>query len=220
MKKILFVFLVVVLTAGCKKELYDHGDSLTDIDENVYETVIIGDQEWMAENLRTTKYSNGDPIPLETDVATWISLTTGAYCWYDNNNTNETPYGKLYNWYVVADNRNVCPVGWHVASDAEFTVLTDYLGGESVAGNKMKSISNWNNNGNGTNESGFNAFPGGYCYESGSFCCTGGYYGYWWSSSEANANKAWGRGLRSDGFSIHIGPDNKDKGYSVRCIKD
>jgi len=130
-------------------------NTVTDIDGNVYNIVVIGTQTWMKENLKVTKYKNGDAIQNVTNNSTWSSLTTGAYGDYDNTPSNSTTYGRLYNWYVVNDSRGVCPTGWHVPTDLEWNTLTTYLGGESVAGGKMKSTTGWYNNGNGTNTSGF-----------------------------------------------------------------
>ena len=111
--------------------------TVTDIDGNVYRTVKIGTQVWMAEKLKTTRYRNGDPIPNVTDNPQWISLKTGALCWYKNDEANKATYGSLYNWFAVADSRNIAPVGWHVPSDEEWTTLTTCLGGEFFAGGKL-----------------------------------------------------------------------------------
>ena len=115
-------------------------DSITDIrDHQKYHVVKIGEQWWMQENLNTATYMNGDPIPNITNSGTWAGLSTGARCYYNNDSTNYSPaYGALYNWYTVTDLRGLCPAGWHVPTDAEWTTLTSYLGGESVAGGKMK----------------------------------------------------------------------------------
>ena len=108
--------------------------SVTDIDGNTYRTIVIGEQEWMAENLMVEHYANGDWIPNVTNDAQWGNLSTGAWCYYNNDPQFECPYGKLYNWYTVADPRNVCPTGWHVPTDAEYTILTNYLGGAGPVG--------------------------------------------------------------------------------------
>ena len=144
---ILVMCFALIQTNSCKKA-DETRTSLTDIDGNDYKTVTIGTQVWMVENLKTTKYNDGTAIPNITDNTSWAALTTGAYC--DNINTPSisTTYGRLYNWYAVDNNagtkvasnggKNVCPTGWHVPSDAEWTTLTTYLGGESVAGGKLK----------------------------------------------------------------------------------
>jgi len=139
--------------------------SVTDIDGNVYQTVKIGNQWWMMENLKVTSYRNGEAIPNVTDTTEWYNLTTGAYCYYDNDAYNTTIYGRLYNWYSINDSRSIAPTGWHVPTDEEWTTVINYLGGESVAGGKLKEngTTHWTSPNNGaTNESGFSALPGGY----------------------------------------------------------
>lgn len=130
----------------------------------------------MAQNLRTTKYKNGDAVPNVSNNFDWSNLGSGAYCWYTNSNGFEQPYGKLYNWYAVIDSRGLCPTGWHVPSDAEWTTLTDYLGGTSIAGGKMKetSTTHWISPDSGaTNESGFTGLPGGNRNSDGTFLFLG-----------------------------------------------
>jgi uncharacterized protein (TIGR02145 family) len=201
-------------------------NTITDVDGNIYKTVIIGKQQWMAENLKTTKYSNGTIIPNETDSSQWSNLTTGAWSYYNNDSSNNTKYGKLYNWYAISPitngNKNVCPWGWHVPSDADWTVLTDYLGGEGIAGGKMKEVdtTNWTYpNIDATNISLFTALPGGF-RGSGSFSSIG-YGGIWWSSTEAGINNAWHRGLsRGNGMLVRDQFNYKGFGFSIRCVKD
>jgi uncharacterized protein (TIGR02145 family) len=192
-------------------------------DGYTYASIVLGNgQEWMAENLRTTTYRNGDPIPNVTDPNQWSALTIGAWAHCDNNSQYENPYGKLYNWYAVGDPRNVCPTGWHVPTDAEYTLLTDYLGGEPVAGGKMKSTGTqyWQSpNTDATNESGFSGLPGGIRLNGGIFDSIGN-YGCWWSSTESNTSSAW---LRYLDYTIGYVPRyNSDKkaGFSVRCLRD
>jgi uncharacterized protein (TIGR02145 family) len=198
-----------------------------------YATVVLGNgQEWMAENLRTTTYANGDPIPNVTDGNAWIQLTTGAWAHYENNASYENPYGKLYNWYAVADPRNVCPAGWHVPTDAEWNTLVGYLdptyypnanGSQSVtAGGKMKStgMQYWILNEGATNESGFSGLPGGgRNLDNGNFYSLGS-YGYWWSASESGAEFAWFRYLTNDDAVIGRGSIYDRYGFSVRCLRD
>jgi uncharacterized protein (TIGR02145 family) len=189
-----------------------------------YASVVLGNgQEWMAENLRTTTYANGDPIPNVTDNGAWTQLTTGAWAYYENNVSYENPYGKLYNWYAAADPRNVCPAGWHVPTDAEWAVLTDYLGGENVSGGKMKSTGTqyWNApNSGATNESGFSGLPGGYRLSlNGNFNSLGN-LGYWWSASESDAELAWYRLLDYTNAVISRVNFYKRLGFSVRCLRD
>ena len=189
-----------------------------------YTSIVLGNgQEWMAENLRTTTYANGELIPnVTTDGTQWSNLTTGAWAHYNNDNQYENPYGKLYNWYTVADPRNVCPTGWHVPTDEEYTLLTDYLGGEPVAGGKMKSTGTqyWlSPNTDATNESGFSGLPGGYRNYGGSFNDVG-YSGNWWSSSELGTLSAWFRCLDYEYGGVIRETDGKTIGFSVRCLRD
>lgn len=190
-------------------------------DGQSYKIVKIGDQWWMAENLRASIYNNGDPIPNVTDNTVWDNLTSSAYCWYDNNeSTYKNPYGALYNWYAV-NNARLCPVGWHVPTDEEWTILTTFLGGEIDAGGKLKEAGtdHWTNPNDGaTNEVGFSALPGGYRTPNFSFGNIG-LAGYWWSSSEDE--NSWGFS-RSMGYDISFVSRNwglKTIGTSVRCVK-
>jgi uncharacterized protein (TIGR02145 family) len=191
--------------------------SVTDIDGNVYPTVHIGTQVWMAANLKTTRYRDGTTIPNVTNGTTWSGLTTGAWANYDNNAANDATYGKLYNWYAVADSRNICPAGWHVPTDAEWTVLSNFLATD--VGFKMKSTSGWDNNGNGSNASGFNGLPGGVRNPNGTFA-TVGRSGYFWSSSEFNSDYAWYRYLGSGNRDLGRVSNDKSFGFSVRCLRD
>jgi uncharacterized protein (TIGR02145 family) len=183
-------------------------------------SVKIGNQVWMVENLNVDHYRNGDPIPTGLSNAQWESTTQGAYAIYNDDPANEKIYGKLYNWFAVNDSRGLCPAGWHVPSDDEWTLLTLSLGGEKVAGGKMKSISGWDTPNTGaTNSSGFNAFPGGYRYFIGTYSAIGG-YGYWWSRSENYSYDAWYRLLYYDYPDVGRLDYYKQYGFSVRCIKD
>ena len=198
--------------------------TVTDLDGNIYHTLRIGTQTWMVENLSVSKYRNGDLIPAITNNSDWVVLTSGGYCWYNNDIANKPIYGALYNWYTVADNRNIAPIGWHVASDAELSVLTTYLGGESVAGDKMKETgtSHWIiPNSGATNESGFTGLPGGLrSYSSGAFLNMGT-NGYYWSTTDSDTIRAWDRELfhnQDNCFRYYF--DSKHYGFSVRCVKD
>ena len=201
-------------------------DCIKDVDGNVYKTVTIGTQTWMAENLKVSKYNDGTTIPNITDNTQWQNNTTGAWSYYKNDVVNNAKYGKLYNWYAVSKtsngNKNVCPTGWHVPTDAEWTVLTYYLGSESVAGGKMKEVgtTSWNSpNTSATNTSLFSALPGG--GRSGSGGCNGiGSYGNWWSSTEYSADDAWDRYLHNNNGDADRDDDDKGAGLSVRCLKD
>jgi len=182
-----------------------------------YSTVQIGDQCWFTENLRTTTYLNGEAIPQNLSDGDWSSTTSGAMAFY-----NDGPaYGGLYNWYAVDDARGLCPSSWHVPTDAEWTILTDHLGGASVAGGQMKTNYGWFNGGNGTNSSGFSGLPGGYRSNDGSFS-NAGYYGYWWSSSP-NGSNAWYRDLNYaslNGEDVGRSSSSRRLGFSVRCVRD
>ena len=192
--------------------------TVTDIDGNVYQTVTIGTQVWLAENLKTTKYNDGTSIPNEMNGTTWAGLTNGAYCWNNNDENYKNIYGVLYNWYAVKTGK-LCPAGWHMPKDAEWTTLTNYLGGESVAGDKMKTISGWYSNGKETNTSEFSALPGGARGSSGTFWGIG-YHGLWWSSTEYSLSNAWHRHLGSNLSHIDRGNSDEKEGYSVRCVRD
>ncbi|PIS29553.1 MAG: hypothetical protein COT43_03570 [Candidatus Marinimicrobia bacterium CG08_land_8_20_14_0_20_45_22] len=208
---------------GSAKLFYIHEPgTVTDIDGNVYQTVKIGNQWWMAENLKVTHYRNGEAIPNITDNTAWSNLSTGALCDYNNDVNNVVTYGRLYNWYAVNDSRNIAPTGWHVPTDAEWTILTNYLGGESVAGGKMKETgtTHWYGPNTGaTNESGFLALPGGYRYYSGTYYGVGD-YGYWWSATESDSYGAWSRNLGCSGSGVDRGSNGKRSGFSVRCVGD
>lgn len=202
-------------------------NNISDVEGNTYKTVIIGTQTWMAENLKVSKYSEGTTIPNITDNTQWQNNTTGAWAYYNNDAANNAKYGKLYNWYAVSKttngNKNVCPTGWHVPTDAEWTVLTDYLGGESVAGGKMKEVgaTSWNSpNTDATNTSLFTGLPGGYRDYDGNYDGIGG-LGGWWSSTESGTNDAWGRGLDyGNGNANRDDSGSKRYGLSVRCLRD
>ena len=187
-----------------------------------YATVQIGDQCWFAENLRNENYENGDAIPAGLSDSDWTNTVSGASAVYGENASNLEVYGRLYNWYAVDDGRGLCPSGWHVPSDGEWYVLTDHLGGESVAGGQMKSTYGWPGGGNGTNSSGFTGLPGGYrkgVNFIGNFY-NAGYFGYWWSSSPSGSN-AWYRSLDANfenvNRSSYLSPRS---GFSVRCVRD
>lgn len=193
-----------------------------------YTSFVLGNgQEWMAENLRTTNYANGDIIPNVTVPIEWKFLTTGAWVHYNNDSLYENTNGKLYNWYAVVDQRKLCPSGWHVPTDAEFTLLTDYLGGEAVAGDKMKSTGNqyWlNQNQGATNISGFSGLPSGICDDQGNFSLLGS-SGAWWSSSSYDDPStiflgAWLYALTDIYTIISRTIHSKTQGYSIRCLKD
>jgi len=197
---------------------------LTDIDGNTYHQIVIGTQTWMAENLKVTQLNDGTDIQLATTPATWSTISTPGYCWYNNDETTfKATYGALYNWHAV-NTAKLCPSGWHVPSDAEWTILTDFLGGLDVAGGKLKKDGTnfWiNPNTGATNESLFSAMPGGYrTYRAeGSFCHA---YddGTWWSSTPASGTTAWSRAMLYNSAAVLTPVNEKNYGVSVRCIKD
>ena len=198
------------------------GQTVVDIDGNHYRLVTIGKQTWMSENLKVTHYRNGDEIQYIEDSDTWSRLNSGAYCVYDSTSSNIKVYGLIYNWYAVMDKRNLCPVGFHVPSDAEWTELTEFVGGELVAGGKLKEKgrSHWRSpNSKATNESEFTALPGGFRNYDGVFYDMG-YYGFWWTSTKSNAGLAWGRGMYYFYGDVNRDNDECTDGFSVRCIKD
>jgi uncharacterized protein (TIGR02145 family) len=196
---------------------------ITDIDGNIYNTVNIGTQVWMSENLKTTKYRNGELIGTTTPATKDIfGESTPKYQWaYGGNESNVATYGRLYTWYAVTDSRNVCPTGWHLSSEAEWLTVVDYLGGEDVAGDKMKEAgtTHWKSpNVGATNESGFSALPGGYRGYDNEFGDIGN-FGIWWSSTEAD-NDAWCYQIGYDYSGIYFCNATKKVGFSVRCLRD
>jgi uncharacterized protein (TIGR02145 family) len=186
-------------------------------------TIQIGTQKWMSKNLDVAFYRNGDPIPQVTDPTAWAGLTTGAWCYYNNDPIEGYKYGKLYNWYAVNDPRGLAPQGWHIPSDAEWTTLETTLGGSSVAGGKMKEpgTHNWTFHNTGAdNSSGWAGLPGGDRTSNGSFGGIGK-SGKWWSSTELLTSSAWYRGLDgSNGDLTRDGYGGKRSGFSVRCLRD
>jgi len=196
--------------------------SLTTATALNYPSVLIGAQYWMEKNLEVTTYRNGDPIPYVTDANAWAALTTGAWCYYNNDPANGSLYGKLYNWYAVNDPRGLAPTGWHVSTDDEWTTLSTTLGGDAVAGGKMKvaGTTRWTTPNTGAdNSSGFAGLPGGIRDNNGTFSNVG-YNGYWWSSTGEDATLAWYRFLFYNSGNILRWGFNKRHGFSVRCLRD
>lgn len=191
--------------------------------DNAFGEVRIGNQIWMAQNLNTTQFSNGEIIPEAKTAKEWRiagDKKQPAWCYYDNNTKNGEKYGKLYNWYAVADARNICPTGWHVPSDSDWKEIIEYLGDHSVAGGRMKSKNSWKfPNANATNESNFNGLPAGFRDNDGTFSIMG-YNGAWWSATEANEFSTWFRYLDYANGDAYRGAHNKRNGASVRCLKD
>ncbi len=217
-----------------------------DIDGNFYSTVIIGEQEWMAENLKTTKYRNGIPIEYPgTNNNAWENNSIGAYGWQENDISWKESYGALYNWHAVNNSNGLCPTGWHMPSDAEWDELKDYLVAQGFpnsnaingAGNALKSCRQvssplggdcatsehprWDYHSThfGTDEFGFSALPGGFRYIDGSYYTTG-VYGYWWTATEGSSSEAWGRRLFHVSGEIQRYIFDRNFGFTVRCVKD
>lgn len=200
-------------------------NTITDIEGNVYAIVTIGTQTWMAENLKTTKYNDGTNIPLVTSSTTWGTLSTPAYCWLNNDEaTYKATYGALYNWYAINTGK-LCPSGWHMPSNTEWTTLQDYLGGQSIAGGKLKETgtTHWNSPNTGaTNEVNFTALPGGGRGGAGEFNPTGN-YGYWWTANGHSVDPlyAWGFILPYNSAAVtRADYYYKRDGFSVRCLKN
>ena len=198
---------------------------LLDLDGNKYDIVTIGAQVWMKQNLNTSRYNNGTAIPNVTDNATWTGLSTGARCYYNNDSvTYSSTYGALYNWYTV-NTGNLCPTGWHVPTNSEWTTLITYLGGESIAGGKLKEagLAHWQSpNANATNETGFSALPCGNRFYDPSTYFNIGEYGYWWCSAETGTvNPLYmGMNYNSGYVSTYASYNGYKYGISVRCLKD
>ncbi len=186
-------------------------------------TVTICSQNLAVKNLDVDRYRNGDPIPKITDNAAWVALTTGAYCYYNNDSaTYAATYGKLYNWYAVNDSRGLAPAGWHIPTDAEWTILSTCLGGDAVAGGAMKEAGtvHWTSPNTGaTNSSGFTGLPGGFRNTDGTFAGVST-NGYWWSSTEDNTANAWDRQLVYTDGNFYRFSNLKLHGFSIRCLRD
>jgi uncharacterized protein (TIGR02145 family) len=215
--------------------IFTNGGGVTDADGNTYATVVIGSQEWMAENLKTTKFRNGAAIPNVQPSANWRNLTSAAWCNYNNNPDRDAVYGKLYNFYAVTDSRQICPSGWHVPTDAEWTTLmrtidpfaNPALGNSGFTGGMMKTTGTLQT-GNGlwmfpnaeaSNGSGFSGLPGGRRLQDGNFSPLG-FDGYWWTATENGALNAFGRALYYGLGACNRLVNPKRNGLAVRCVKD
>lgn len=230
-----FCYLLVIMLTSCLPKASTKivtNSTVTDIDGNVYQTVTIGTQTWMVENLKTTHFNDGTTIPLVTDNTAWANLSTPGYCWYDNNVVVfKNTYGALYNWFAVNTGK-LAPVGWHVATDDEWTTLTDYvtshLGTSPNVAKAIASTTNWADYDDETgtigcnlslnNSSGFSALPGGYRNENGFYGIAQS--GFWWSATNDNTNFAWSRDMNYIDDEIDRVGFYKPAGFSVRCIKD
>ncbi len=222
---LLIMGVMLILAASCKKKnsIENVVLTVTDIDGNFYHTVTIGSQVWMIENLKTMHYSNGDVISHVTDNAEWVGLSAGAYSDYSNNSGNAPIYGRLYNFYAVTDLRKIAPAGWHVPAENEWTILITYLGGDSIAGGKLKEAgtTHWiTPNTGATNQSGFTAVPGGYRNElDGSYTGKGNSC-LLWSATADGVTAGWGHYLYTFSDTIVTRSYANRCGFSVRCIKD
>lgn len=227
MKNLLGVLLAFILVIGCTKD-----DKTNETSSANIPSITIGNQIWTTKNLDVATYSDGTVIPEVKDPNAWANLTKGAWCYYNNEAANGPTYGKLYNWYAVtgiwneasktdaSQRKKLAPTGYHIPSDLEWNTLITYLGGESVAGGKMKAASIWNSpNTEATNTSGFTGLAGGALYGNGTFNYAGN-SGYWWSSSEYYAAFAWDRTLACDTGNAYRLYYLKTTGFSVRCIRD
>jgi len=197
--------------------------SVADIEGNKYKTIVIGNQTWMAENLRTTKYRNGDEIPNVKENAEWNDLSTSAYCNYNNTESLDTiaTLGRLYNWYAAADTRNIAPKGWRVPTIADWTELFEYLGGVEIASNKLKEVGDihWEDPYESDNSSGFTALPTGSRDFNKNYVDVG-FYSIFWTHSEYNSDKAGCLNLFYFSSNVYTGVNYKYYGYAIRCIKE
>jgi uncharacterized protein (TIGR02145 family) len=195
----------------------------TDIDGNIYHTVTIGNQVWIVENLKVTRYRNGSPIEYISGDTAWSMSTDGAYCWYlDDSAAYKETYGAFYNFYAVIDSRGLCPEGWHIPTWDEWMALKAYLGGQDVAGGKLKATgtTHWYEPNTGaTDQYGFRGLPaGGRGQITG--CGDMGGYATWWSSTSYDSLFAWHYGMSWDKARVRRNPGHKASGFSVRCVKD
>ena len=224
MKKIL-ILSAYIMVSGLLSAQQVMENAISDIDGNIYNSVTIGTQTWMKENLRTTSYCNGDPIELVTDSLAWHNYRGGAVCNYKNDPKISQTYGRMYNYYAVIDKRGLCPKGWHVPSDDEWQVLCDYLGGHMIAGGKMKEAGteHWSGPNEGaTNESGFTALPAGRQYHQ-EFWFLGEYTNMWSTTeniTDYSTDVVWCRYLSFSLEQLNRFTYKKNYGLSVRCLKD
>jgi uncharacterized protein (TIGR02145 family) len=210
----LYFFISLLIVCSCSSGVKDK-------DGNSYKTVKIGNQTWMSENLTVTHFRNGDPITEATTSTEWeLAGKEGkpAWCISQNDTENGKKYGKLYNWFAVNDPRGLSPKGWHIATDDEWTKLTDFLGGQVIAAFKMRAPG-ISQTGVKSEDSGFSGLPGGACNRNGNFYGLGS-HGLWWTATEFNASDSWIRVLNYIVCDINSMPFKKPVGLSVRCVKD
>ena len=196
-------------------------DSIMDIDGNVYEVIDVDGTCWTTSNLTVSRFSNGDTIPLETSGLNWILLTTSAQCFYENDSANLNVYGRLYNGYAASDSRGVCPTGWAVPHDSDWVNMANYLGGESIAGDKLKTLDLWYGPGTpATDEIGFSAKPGGdrIIQGNGSFGSLTS-MGNWWTLTEEGSEVLKNRYITYANSFVLAANNSKKLGFSIRCIR-
>ncbi len=217
--KLFMIFIFTFFVFSCKKEKNIVDSRPKDIDGNVYDTVVIGSQVWMVQNLKTTRYNDGTSIPTNLDNTEWEFATSGAYSIYDDSIQNNNTYGKLYNWYAVNTGK-LAPKGWHVPTESEWITLTINLGGETIAGGKMKSTNLWNNpNSGATNSSAFNALPAGGRASLGLYLDKNDRATFWTSTSD-NVIQSRIRVLLASSAGLFNNYAYNYAGFSVRCIRD
>lgn len=201
---------------------------VTDVDGNSYDTLKIGKQTWMVQNLRTTRFNDGTPIPIIADNTLWAGLITAAYCELENNISWVSSYGRLYNFYAAVDDKNICPNGWHIPSDLEWETLEAYVGGSDIAGGKLKSRNDWFAPNFGVeSRTGFSALPGGFRDIDGKykrvFYVNGevmGNFGWWWTATESSGINSWARSMYSDLYGVVRRTKDKKSGLCIRCLKN
>jgi uncharacterized protein (TIGR02145 family) len=228
------LILAICLSSCSEEENMVVSNDAVDADGNVYQTVVIGSQEWMTENLRSSHFANGEPIPHVPSIQDWVVLNTAAFCWYNNDSLSEVPHGKLYNWFAVNDSRNVCPTGWHVPSTQDWDLLSDHLGGADVAGGPLKATGTiqegtglWlSPNDEATNQTAFTGIPSGARgFWSGieppdeSYAGMGGFAIYW-ANSSANMDSASYRYLSYGNGRVYAEQALKSWGMTIRCVRD
>jgi uncharacterized protein (TIGR02145 family) len=223
---IVFVVRNLITTSGPKftSESTNTNNSnqvVKDIEGNVYKTVTIGSQVWMAENLRTTTYNDGEPIK-QINYRFWSTTNEGAYCWVDDDIRYKPSFGGMYNWYAV-ESQKLCPPGWHIPDSAEFATLINFLGGKNIAGSKMKEagFAHWRHpNKDATNSSGFSALPSDYSKSNAPFRAWRGSTARFWSSTESTSSNAWDIELNYDSSTVERYNYPKNNCFSIHCIKD
>lgn len=216
--------VVLLVAISCKKETSSFQSSTIDdknsMQQNTIASVTIGTQVWMEKNLNVSRYRNGDKIPQVKDAANWAKLTTGAWCWYNNDSATGSVYGKLYNWYAINDSRGLAPAGWHIPSDSEWLTTAAFLGTPVAQKMKERGITHWfDPNIDATNSTGFTALGGGYRSTSGQFCYIN-YLGLWWTSTDYDTKVAWYRRMLCYSGCLDRWRFQKLMGFSVRCIRD